>query len=85
MTKYHDKQTEQALSRDITSPKWLERQAKNPSRKRVTVNLDEEDLIALSVLAHKNRVTPAAFVRGLILKKIKRLVTALNKKQGIAA
>jgi hypothetical protein len=85
MTKYHDKQTEQVLSRDITSPKWLERQAKNPSRNRITVNLDEEDLIALSVLAHKNRVTPATYVRGLILKRVKRLVTASNKSKEIAA
>jgi hypothetical protein len=73
------------LSRDLTSPKWLERQAKNPSRNRITVNLDEEDLVALSVLAHKNRMSSASFVRGLILKRIKRLVTASNKNKEIAS
>jgi hypothetical protein len=72
--------TEQALIRDIKSPEWLARQAKNPARGRVSVNLEEQDLIALAILAHTNRVTPSAYVRGLILKKIKRLVTASNKK-----
>jgi hypothetical protein len=68
------------LSRDITTPKWLERQVKNPSRNRITVNLDEEDLIALSILASKNKVTAATYVRGLILKKTKRLTNNKNKE-----
>jgi hypothetical protein len=48
------------LPQEITTAKWLERQVKHPARDRITINLAEDDLIALSVVSQRKGVTSAS-------------------------
>jgi hypothetical protein len=48
----------------ITSKGWLKRQQSTPSKGRsVLVQMNEDEITALSTIAHQQSITPAAVVR----------------------
>jgi hypothetical protein len=69
------------LPQEITTAKWLQRQAKHPARGRITINLAEDDLIALSVVAQRKTVTSASYAREVIIRKLKREVPDMYKNR----
>ena len=68
------------MPQDITTEKWLERQAKHAARDRITIKLAEDDLIALSVVSQRRGVTSASYAREVIIKRLKRELPDMYKK-----
>jgi hypothetical protein len=65
----------------ITSKGWLKRQQSTPSKGRsVLVQMNEDEITALSAIAHQQSITPAELIRFWIRQTDTFIKCQINKK-----
>jgi hypothetical protein len=61
---------------------WLKRQVSSPPKNnRVAVNMSEALITSLDIMAARASVTPAEFIRSLVLKAARRTLPEFSKKE----
>ena len=61
---------------------WLKRQVSHPPKhKRVAVNMSEALITSLDIMAGQESVTPAEFIRSLVLKAARRILPEFTKRE----
>jgi hypothetical protein len=69
----------------ITSNGWLKRQRTTPSKGRsVLVQMNEDEITALSAIAHQQSITPAELVRTWI-RQTDMFIKCQNNKKAVPA